>query len=51
VNSSTTLPQPSAPPSNQQDPLALFRELAKVTLPIDPSEPPEDKLAQDNNQA
>lgn len=50
MNSSTTLPPQSAPPSQPQDPLALFRELSKVVLPMDPSEP-EDKPEQDNNQA
>ena len=33
-----------------QDPLALFRELAKVTLPLDPSEPPDSQDQQHPRQ-
>ena len=50
MNSLTTLPPQSAPTSQTQDPLALFRELSKVVLPIDPSEP-EDLPKQDSSQA
>jgi hypothetical protein len=50
VNSSTTSQPQSAPPSQPQDPLALFRELSKVVLPMDPNDP-EDRPEQEDNQA
>jgi hypothetical protein len=33
--------QPSAFPPQPANPMDLFRELSKVTLPLDPSEPPD----------
>jgi len=42
----TTLPQ-EIRLTQREDTLALFRELSKVTLPIDPSEPPESQGQQD----
>jgi len=49
VIESTNLPQPSAPSSMPPAELDLWKQLAQVKLPVDPSEPKE--LPLENDQA